>query len=201
MKVKLAGSVILLFIAATIVAAVAAQQETKISFFGDLETIEKAVKLDVTFYASGSTVFINSSRYMEPIYYIRVVSPEAYYYNGTIFLNSTSFSLEFPIGWEKMVKLYSNGACFNDGKLTSSHIYVTSASSSASSTKIVPSVLKDCEYCMQVIFYKTTTSTGDKKSYTFIEYVFDSCEPESYDFVQLATYGNITQMPMKLVFR
>ncbi len=198
MKEKLIISILSLFIIATIVAA---QSEVRISFFGNEEMVEKATKVDLNFYASGQTVFINGSKYAEPIYYIRVVSPEAYYYNGTIFVNSTSFSLEFPIGWEKMVKLYSDGACFNDGRLTNSHIYMTSISSSASNTKIVPSVLKDCEYCMQVIFYKTTTATSDKKSYTFIEYIFDSCDPESYDFVQLASYGNITQLPMKFIFR
>lgn len=154
----------------------------------------------VTFYSKGETVYYKGSKYNESLYYVRILAPE-YYYNGTLFANSSAFMLEFPLGWEKLVKIYLDPSYVcTSNRTTENHLYVTSASSSATSLKLSPEIVNGCKYCLQVLFYKTTTATGDKKSYTFIEYIFDSCDPESYDFVQIAKYGNITKTKLNLVF-
>ncbi|MDK2876715.1 MAG: hypothetical protein PWQ22_1125 [Archaeoglobaceae archaeon] len=156
---------------------------------------------DVTFYADGNNVFYNGKNYSDIFYYVRIKSPEYDYWNGTLLINSSEFVLEFPIGWEKLVKIYSDGKCFYNGSLIEEHMYTASVSSSSSSAKINPKIIKTCKYCLEVIFYKTSTSTSERKTYSFIGYIFNSCDPESYDFVQISGYGNVTQTPLKLVFR
>ena len=96
---------------------------------------------DITFYAT-SGAFYDGTPYSETMYFVRIVDPVYDYWNGSIIVNSTAFKIEFPLGYEKFVKLYSDGAF----------------SSSSSSATFSPKIVEGYKYYLKVMFYKTTSS-------------------------------------------
>ena len=193
LKVLTIATVSVCLITATVIAV----GNSKVAFLGD--QIVKANGEDITFYAT-SEAFYNGTPYSETMYFVRIVDPVYDYWNGSIIVNSTAFKIEFPLGYEKFVKLYSDGACLLNDRFTDEHIYTATFSSSSSSATFSPKIVEGCKYCLKVIFYKTTTSSTTKQTLDLVGYVLDSCDPDSYDFLQMAKYGNLTKGKINIVF-